>query len=245
LLDNIKSVHYNPIAVKAGLYLVSTPIGNMEDITLRAIRILKEVDIIASEDTRRSGLLLKKYNIEKPLLSYHDHNKVERTPEIIEKLKNGKSFALISDSGTPGISDPGFYLVREAIKEGIPIIPIPGPTALISGLIVSGLPTDRFAFEGFLPRRKGRRRKRLQRLVNEERTMIFFEAPHRLLYFLQDLQEILGDRRIAVLRELTKKFEDIERGRVSEFISIYRQKRPKGEFVIVVEGNKSYANKDQ
>ena len=245
MLDNIKSVHYNPIAVKAGLYLVSTPIGNMEDITLRAIRILKEVDIIASEDTRRSGLLLKKYNIEKPLLSYHDHNKVERTPEIIEKLKNGKSFALISDSGTPGISDPGFYLVREAIKEGIPIIPIPGPTALISGLIVSGLPTDRFAFEGFLPRRKGRRRKRLQRLVNEERTMIFFEAPHRLLYFLQDLQEILGDRRIAVLRELTKKFEDIERGRVSEFISIYRQKRPKGEFVIVVEGNKSYANKDQ
>ncbi|HID93120.1 MAG TPA: 16S rRNA (cytidine(1402)-2'-O)-methyltransferase [bacterium (Candidatus Stahlbacteria)] len=230
--------------LESGLYLVSTPIGNMEDITLRAIRVLKEVDVIASEDTRRSGLLLKKYNIEKPLLSYHDHNKMERTPQIIKRIKGGESFALISDSGTPGISDPGFYLVKEAIKEGIPVVPIPGPTALISGLIVSGLPTDRFAFEGFLPRRKGRRRKRLQQLVNEERTMIFFEAPHRLLYFLQDLQEILGNRRIAVLRELTKKFEDTERGLVSEFINTYKQKKPKGEFVIVVEGKKSYANKD-
>jgi len=216
----------------------------MEDITLRAIGILKEVDIIASEDTRRSGLLLKKYNIKKPLLSYYDHNKLERTPEIIKRIKEGESFALVSDAGTPGISDPGFYLVREAIKEGIPVIPIPGPTALISGLVVSGLPTDRFAFEGFLPRRKGRRRKRLQQLVDEERTMVFFEAPHRLLYFLQDLQEILGDRHIAVSRELTKKFEDIERGNVSDFLDTYKQKKPKGEFVIVVEGSKSYANKD-
>ena len=230
--------------MKPGLYLVSTPIGNMEDITLRAIGILKEVDIIASEDTRRSGLLLKKYNIKKPLLSYYDHNKLERTPEIIKRIKEGESFALVSDAGTPGISDPGFYLVREAIKEGIPVIPIPGPTALISGLVVSGLPTDRFAFEGFLPRRKGRRRKRLQQLVDEERTMVFFEAPHRLLYFLQDLQEILGDRHIAVSRELTKKFEDIERGNVSDFLDTYKQKKPKGEFVIVVEGSKSYANKD-
>jgi 16S rRNA (cytidine1402-2'-O)-methyltransferase len=230
--------------VKSGLYLVATPIGNLEDMTLRAIRVLKEVDVIASEDTRRSGLLLKKYNIKKPLLSYYDHNKIERTPEIINRIKAGESFALVSDSGTPGISDPGFYLVREAIKEDIPVIPIPGPTSLISGLIVSGLPTDRFAFEGFLPRRKGRRRKRLKQLVGEERTMVFFEAPHRLLPFLQDLQEILGDRCIAVSRELTKKFEDIERGNVSEFIDTYKKKKPKGEFAIVVEGSKSYANKD-
>ncbi|MDI6840746.1 MAG: 16S rRNA (cytidine(1402)-2'-O)-methyltransferase [bacterium] len=218
------------------LYLVSTPIGNLGDITLRAIKVLKSVDLIVAEDTRRTKILLKHYNIDKPMTSFHDHNKFERTPLIISELKSGKSIALVSDSGTPGVSDPGFYLVREAIKSNLRVTSIPGPSAAISGLVCSGLPTDRFVFEGFLPRRSGMRKKRLKELVNESRTMVFFEAPHRLVHFMKDTLEVLGDRRVALIRELTKKFEEVKRGVLSELIDYYSHNQPRGEFVIVMEG---------
>ncbi|MCK4352557.1 16S rRNA (cytidine(1402)-2'-O)-methyltransferase [candidate division WOR-3 bacterium] len=223
--------------VERGLYLVGTPIGNLKDITLRALEMLKEVDLIAAEDTRRTGLLLKNYEIKKPFESYGDHNKIEQTAKLISLLKSGKKVALVSDSGTPGISDPGFYLVREAIKEGIRVSSIPGPSALISGLVVSGFPTDRFVFEGFLSRKSGRRKKRLKELLHESRTVVFFEAPHRLVSFLKDLLEVLGDRKIALARELTKKFEEIKRGKISELIDCYSKQVPKGEFIVVMGGN--------
>lgn len=223
------------------LYLVATPIGNIEDITLRALRILREADIIVAEDTRRTGNLLKYYNVgangRSPLLSFYDQNKAERTPTIIKELRAGKMVAFVSDSGTPAISDPGFYLVREAIKSGIRVTSVPGPSSAISGLIVSGLPTDRFVFEGFLPRSSGKRKRRLEQLIAEPRTIIFFEAPHRLLAFLKDCLKTLGDREIAIVRELTKKFETIRRGKISKLIEHYSHNLPKGEFVVVIKGN--------
>ncbi len=222
--------------VETGLYLVSTPIGNLEDITLRALRTLKEVDVIAAEDTRRTSNLLKFYDIQKPLTSYYDHNKERRAGELIQKLKTGKSIALVSDAGTPGISDPAYYLVRIALREGIRVIPIPGPSAPIAALQVSGLPPDRFAFEGFLPRKKGRRESRLKELREEERTILLFEAPHRLLATLRCILEVLGDRNAAICRELTKKFEEVLRGKVSELIRELEKRRPRGELVIVLEG---------
>jgi 16S rRNA (cytidine1402-2'-O)-methyltransferase len=224
------------MSLEPGLYLVGTPIGNLRDITQRAIDTLGEVDLIASEDTRKTGILLKKYNIKKRLISYYDYNKIEKTPLIIKKIKEGERIALVSDAGTPGIQDPGFYLVREAIKENIRVISIPGPIALISALIVSGLPTDRFCFEGFLPRRSGRRKTKMKELIEREDTIIFYEVPHRLIPFLKDLLEIFGDRRVAIARELTKKFEEIRRGKISEILSHYEEKKPRGEFVIVMEG---------
>ncbi len=217
---------------------MATPIGNLEDITLRALRILKEAELIVAEDTRRTGVLLKHYGIKKPLLSYHDHNKAERTPAIIKRLKAGEEIALVSDSGTPGISDPGFYLVRKAIESELPVIPIPGPTALISGLVVSGLPTDKFVFEGWLPRKSTQRKRRLKELSQEPRTIIFFESPHRVLNSLKDCLLVFGDRQGALCRELTKKFETVRRNKISNLIKEYSDKSPRGEFVVVIEGYK-------
>ncbi len=222
--------------LKPGLYIVSTPIGNLKDITLRAISVLGEVDIIACEDTRRSKVLLNYYKIKKPLISFNDHNKERRTPELIKRMKKGESIALISDAGTPGISDPGFYLIRETIREGLEIVPIPGPSALLSGLVVSGLPCDRFVFEGFLPKREGRKKKRLEALKYEPRTMVFYESPHRLIRTLEDMLSIFSDREVAIARELTKKFEEVMRGRISELLPQLEDGKIKGEVVLIVEG---------
>ena len=218
------------------LFVVSTPIGNLEDITLRALRVLKEVDLVAAEDTRKTGILLKHHQIKNKITSYHDYNKEKKTPFLIRELKSGKDLAVVSDAGTPGISDPCYYLVREAIKEEIRIVPIPGSSALLSALVVSGLPTDRFVFEGFLPQKKSKRVKRLKELSSEKRTLIFFESPHRLIRTIEDLKEMFGERRIVVARELTKKFEEIIRGKISDVENHFEIKGVKGEMVIVVEG---------
>lgn len=224
------------------LYIVSTPIGNLRDITLRALEVLKQVDLIACEDTRHTGLLLNHYNIKNKLTSFHEYNKKERTTEIINLLKQGKSVALVSDAGTPGISDPGFYLIREAINQNLQVTPIPGPSALLSALIISGLASDRFCFEGFLPKRGGRKNKKLEALKNENRTMVFYDSPYRVLDSLQDMLEIFGDRRMVLVRELTKKFETVMRGKISEIIAQIVNAKIKGEIVLVVEGNKFFNN---
>jgi len=228
----------NPLIEPGLLYVVSTPIGNLEDITLRALRVLKEVDMVASEDTRHTGLLLKHYGIKKRLESYHDFNKERKAPALIEELKSGRSVAVTSDAGTPGISDPCYLLVKLAIQENIRVIPIPGASALLSALVVSGLPTDRFTFEGFLPVKSGRRRKRLEELHEEKRTLIFYESPHRLLKTLQDISEILGERKMIVARELTKKFEEIKRGTPAEIKDYFQKSKVRGELVLVIEGAK-------
>ncbi len=217
------------------LYIVSTPIGNLEDITLRAIRILKEVSIIAAEDTRHTQKLLNHYQIATHQTSYHDHNKEEKAEILISKIKNGKDAALVCDAGTPGISDPGYYLIKRSIEEAIQIVPIPGVSAVIAGLSVSGLPTDRFVFEGFLPKGKARQ-KYLKTLEKEERTIILYESPHRLLKTLRDIHDILGNRRIVVGRELTKLHEEIARGTAQEIISAFENKKIKGEITIIIEG---------
>jgi 16S rRNA (cytidine1402-2'-O)-methyltransferase len=214
------------------LYIVATPIGNLEDITFRAVRILKEVEVILCEDTRHSLRLLNKFGIKKPLLSYHDFNKEEVAPGIIRRLQGGESFALITDAGTPGISDPAFNIVKSAIEAGIAVIPVPGASAVISALVASGLPTDRFCFEGFLPAKKGRK-KRLEKLILEERTIILFEAPHRIERTLDDLLNTLGDRRIVIAREMTKIHEEFVRGKISEIKGKFKYK---GELVLMVEG---------
>lgn len=218
------------------LYLCATPIGNLEDITFRCIRILGEVDIIAAEDTRQTVKLLKHYEIHKPLVSYHEHNKFEKGRELVEILRSGKSIALVSDAGMPAISDPGEDLVRLCVENDIEVFPIPGPSASLSALIVSGLPTSRFCFEGFLPVNNKERKERLKKLSYETRTIIFYEAPHRLIDTLEDILEQLGNRRISVSREITKKFEETIRADVSSVISIFRERNVKGEFVLVVEG---------
>jgi len=218
------------------LYLVSTPIGNLSDITLRALEVLKSADLIAAEDTRHTGLLLSHYNLKGNLTSYHDFNQRSKAPQLIAGLLAGKSIAVVSDAGTPGISDPAYNLVNLAIQNDIQIVPIPGPAAFVSALIVSGLPTDRFVFEGFLPIKSGRRKRRLEVLKEEQRTILLYESPHRLLRALTELSEVLGDRRISVSRELTKKFEETVRGRISEVRNYFESKSIKGEFVLVVEG---------
>jgi 16S rRNA (cytidine1402-2'-O)-methyltransferase len=215
------------------LYIVSTPIGNLEDISLRAINTLQEGDIIAAEDTRTTKKLLNNYGISKPLVSYHDFNERQRSTEFCGLLKSGRSIALVSDAGTPGISDPGFRIIRNAIEEGIRVVPIPGPTAFLTALIVSGVSLDSFVFEGFLPHKKGRS-SRLEQLSKERRTVILYESPHRLLRTLTDIGMIFGNRHVAVARELTKKFEEVVRGRVSEVIDTFSARRPRGEFVIVI-----------
>ncbi len=218
------------------LYIVSTPIGNLKDITLRALETLKNVDLIAAEDTRHTRKLLTHYGIHIPLTSYFEHNKFVKGPYIIEQLKQGRNIALVTDSGTPGISDPGYRLIQLAIQNEIPLTAIPGPTALIDALVLSGLPTDRFIFEGYLPVKSGTRRKRLREILDEKRTVIFYESPHRLLKSLQDIQEILGDREIVTLRELTKKFEQIIRGSSATVLEHFQKHSPRGEFVLAIRG---------
>jgi 16S rRNA (cytidine1402-2'-O)-methyltransferase len=218
------------------LYIVPTPIGNLEDITLRAINILKSVDLVLAEDTRTSGLLLKHLGISKPMHSYHIHNEHQTVSRIAERILKGETVALVSDAGTPAISDPGFLLVRECIKLGIEIECLPGPTAFVPALVNSGLPSDRFTFEGFLPHKKGRQT-RLQNLVNEERTMIFYESPHRLVKALQQFSDYFGsDRQVSVSRELTKIYEENIRGSLTEVIAYFSEKTIKGEIVIILAG---------
>ncbi len=218
------------------LYLVGTPIGNVEDLSPRAQRILGAVDLIAAEDTRHTQGLLSRFAIKKPLVSYHDHNKDRRTPELIEKLQAGNSVAIVSDAGSPGISDPAFTLVRAAAEADVPVVPVPGPSSALCALEVSGLPTDRFAFEGFLPRRVSRRRKRIEELREDPRTLIFFESPHRLRECLRDLVEALGERPASISRELTKKFEETRRGTLRALLDWVETEPPRGEFVLVVGG---------
>ncbi|MFC5408966.1 16S rRNA (cytidine(1402)-2'-O)-methyltransferase [Larkinella bovis] len=218
------------------LYLVPTPIGNLDDITLRAVNVLKSVDGILAEDTRTSGILLKHLEISKPLHSYHIFNEHQTVQRLIAQLKTGKTLALVSDAGTPAISDPGFLLVRECLKNEIPVECLPGATAFVPALVNSGLPADRFTFEGFLPHKKGRQT-RLTELTNEERTMIFYESPHRLLKTLTQFSEVFGPERPAsVSRELTKLFEETVRGSIQEIIAYFAEKTIKGEIVIVVQG---------
>ena len=220
------------------IYLIPTPIGNLEDITLRAIRLLKEVDLILAEDTRVSIKLLKHFAIGTPLQSFHMHNEHKKVETVVEQLKNGKTVALISDAGTPGISDPGFLLVREALKEGVEVQCLPGPTALIPALVQSGIPCERFVFEGFLPPKKGRQT-RLEQMALETRTQVFYESPHKLLKTLEQLVTYFGaDRSIAVVREISKLYESTFRGTAQEGLDFFEAHPPKGEFVIVVEGLK-------
>ena len=220
------------------IYLIPTPIGNLEDITLRAIRLLKEVDLILAEDTRVSIKLLKHFEIRTPLQSFHMHNEHKKVETVVEQLKNGKTAALISDAGTPGISDPGFLLVREALKEGLEVQCLPGPTALIPAIVQSGIPCERFIFEGFLPPKKGRQT-RLEQMALETRTQVFYESPHKLLKTLEQLVTFFGaNRSIAVVREISKLYESTFRGSAQEGLYFFEAHPPKGEFVIVVEGLK-------
>jgi 16S rRNA (cytidine1402-2'-O)-methyltransferase len=218
------------------LYLVPTPIGNLEDITLRAIRILKEVDLILAEDTRTSGKLLKHFEISTNMMSFHMHNEHQQLENVIGKLKNGLQIAVITDAGTPGISDPGFLLTRACLQNQIEVECLPGATALIPALVNSGFPSDRFVFEGFIPIKKGRQTRFLQ-LAEETRTLIFYESPHKLLKTLSDFGTYFGEEReISVSRELTKLYEETVRGTVSEVLNHFKKKAPKGEFVLVVKG---------
>jgi len=218
------------------LYLVPTPIGNLSDITLRAIEILKEVDFILAEDTRTSGILLKHLEISKPLHAFHQHNEHKVLDKVIDRLKSGERAALVSDAGTPGISDPGFLMVRECVREEIEIICLPGPTAFIPALVCSGLPCDRFVFEGFLPHKKGRQT-RLKALADESRTMVFYESPHRILKTLAQFAEYFGeDRSASVSREISKMYEETIRGPIADIIHHFTENPIKGEFVIVVGG---------
>ena len=218
------------------LYLVATPIGNLADITHRALQVLRDVDLIACEDTRHTRKLLQHYSIDTKTVSYHEHNEQQRTSELIELLKQGSSVAVVSDAGTPAISDPGFRLVRAAIQTGINVVPVPGPSALVSALIAAGLPTDEFFFGGFLPPKSTARRARLSELRSVPGTLIFYEAPHRLAASLKDAYEILGEREAVIARELTKLHEEIRRGRLSELSKHYStDEQPRGEIVLLID----------
>ena len=226
------------------LYIVPTPVGNLEDITLRALRVLKEADVVLAEDTRTTGLLLKHYDIHNQLVSHHKFNEHGTTAGIVERLRSGQTIALVSDAGTPGISDPGFFLVREAVAAGVEVQCLPGATAFVPALVSSGLPDDRFCFEGFLPQKKGRQ-SRLQSLADEPRTMVFYESPYRLVKTLEQLGEVLGgDRRGCVAREISKLHEECVRGTLSELSAHFTATPPRGEIVIVVAGREEKALKD-
>lgn len=219
------------------LYVVSTPIGNLDDITLRAIKILSAVDLVAAEDTRKAKFLLDHLSITKPMVSYFSYNETRRVPELVQKLSEGKSIALITDAGTPGISDPAFVLIREVVKNRIKIVPVPGASAVLPALIASGLPTDKFVFEGFLPTKKGRKA-RLEQLRCEERTIVIYESPFRVIRTVEDIVKYFGEqRKVAVVRELTKKFEETIRGTAPEVLSELKKKPPRGEYVVVVGGS--------
>jgi len=215
------------------LYVIATPIGNLEDISLRALRLLREVKLIAAEDTRKTRHLLNAYNIKTPLISYHEHSKKAKLDYLLDYLEK-ENLALVSEAGMPGLSDPGYELIVATIERGIPVVPIPGASAVITALVVSGLPTDQFIYVGFLPRRKGQRQRLLSSIVDESRTIVAFETPHRLREALSDIEEILGDRRLSVCRELTKVHEEIFRGRVSQAREHFVE--PRGEFSLVIEG---------
>lgn len=218
------------------LYICATPIGNLEDITLRVLRILKEVDLIAAEDTRHTRKLLSFYDIHQPMTSYHEHNKKEKGLKLIEKLINGQNIALVTDAGTPGISDPGCDLIQLAIENKIKVVALPGPSALINALVISGLPTDEFIFIGFLPMDKKLRRHKIEQLEQEIRTIILYEAPHRLKTTLKELADKYPDREAVVVRELTKKFEEVRRGNINELLLYYQQIAPKGEICLLIKG---------
>lgn len=216
------------------LYLVSTPIGNLEDITLRALRILQEVDLIACEDTRHTQKLLNHYDIHTRTVSYHDHNEMVRAPELVLELEQGMKIALVADAGMPGISDPGHHLIALAIRHGVPVVPIPGPSAFIAALAASGMPTEPFHFVGFLPARRTQRRKALRELVAYDGTLVFYEAPHRLRESLHDLLDILGDRNAVIAREVTKIHEEFLRGRLAQLINELKERDVKGEMTVLV-----------
>lgn len=216
------------------LYLVGTPIGNLEDITLRALRVLKEVDLVACEDTRHTEQLLRHYDIKTPTLSYHEHNELTRAPELVMRLEEGAQIALVSDAGMPIISDPGYRLVHLALRHGIPVVPVPGASAFVAALAASGLPVDKFRFLGFLPSRKGQRRRALEELRGVEKTLVFYEAPHRLMEMLEDALEILGDAPAVVAREVTKMHEEFLRGTISQILEQLRKKPVKGEITVLL-----------
>lgn len=228
----------------ATLYIVSTPIGNLEDITLRALRILREARLIAAEDTRHTRTLLDHYQIATPCISYHEHNKLARLDAILAALAEG-DVALVSDAGTPALSDPGFELVNACIAAGFPVAPVPGPSAPIAALVASGLPTERFVYVGFLPRRSAERRALLADLGDLALTLVCFEAPHRLLDALVDLQAVLGDRRVVVANDLTKRFEELRRGTIAELITHFSVQRPRGEYTLVIEGRRGERKRDR
>ena len=225
------------LAVNKGtLYLIATPIGNLEDMSFRGVRLLREVDLIAAEDTRHTIKLLNHFEIKKPMISYFEHNKMEKGDYLLKQLLEGKNIALVSDAGTPGISDPGEELVKLAVTNEVTVTMIPGPVACVTGLVLSGLSTGKFVFEGFLPVNKKKRKEIILSLKDETRTLLFYEAPHKLLNTLRDLYENLGNRKISIARELTKKFEEITRGSLTEAINKFEKITPKGEFVLVIEG---------
>jgi len=224
----------SPQGRPACLYLVATPIGNLEDITLRALRILKEADQIACEDTRHTQKLLNHYNFSKPLVSYHEHNEMTRAPELVLAMEQGQQIALVSDAGMPLVSDPGYRLVTLALRHHIPVIPVPGPSALLAALSASGLPNEEFLFAGFLPARSGERRRALERLRIEDRTIIFYEAPHRIEETLADAREILGDRPACLAREVTKLHEEFRRGTLSELVASLSDKPVRGEITLLI-----------
>ncbi|MEZ4592936.1 MAG: 16S rRNA (cytidine(1402)-2'-O)-methyltransferase [Chloroflexota bacterium] len=218
------------------LYLVATPIGNLGDITLRALETLRQVDVVASEDTRKTGLLLKHFEISKPQLSFHEHNEAKAGQKIIGLLREGKSVAVVTDAGTPGISDPGYSVVQRAIAENLPVTMIPGPTALVMALVLSGLPAHSFTFRGFPPRKSGKRQRFLAVDVESPHTLVFYESPYRLKPFLEDALAVYGDRETAVCNELTKLYESVHRGRLSELIAHFVEEEPRGEYVVVIGG---------
>ena len=231
-------------AIQRGtLYIVSTPIGNLEDMSIRAVNILSGVDLIAAEDTRKTKILLDHYKISKPMLSYFSYNEIRRTPELISKLKAGSSIGLVSDAGTPGISDPAYRIIHDAIEEQIPVVAVPGPTAFLSALIASSLPANRFVFIGFLPSKKGRKTM-LEEICLLKETIILYESPHRLMRTLADLKEYFGDRNISISRELTKKFEETTQGRITDMIEHFSKHSPRGEFVLIIEGCPKYRMKE-
>jgi len=227
--------------MSGSLYIVPTPIGNLEDITFRAVRVLKEVDLIAAEDTRHTQVLLNHYDIRTSVTSYHEHNERGKARELVEQLRQGRSIALLSDAGTPMISDPGYRLVVEAIRAAVQVIPLPGPSAVTAALSAAGLPTDRFGFEGFLPAKKSERRSALEALKKDTKTLVFYEAPHRLKETLADMAEIFGDREVAIGREISKVHEEFLRGALREILATVEQQTVRGEITLVVQGATSGA----
>jgi len=228
-----------PPLTPSTLYLVATPIGNLEDITLRAIRVLRECDVIGAEDTRRTGLLLKHLDVKKPMISYHAHNEARRTQEIVERLGRGEIIALVSDAGSPGISDPGERVVKAALAAGFRVEAVPGACALVAGLTASGLPADEFHFVGFLPHKSGQRRNRLEKLKEIPGTLVLYESPYRIDKLLNELQDIFPDRQVALARELTKKFEEFLRGKPADLLEQIKDRTLKGEFVVMIAGTDS------